>query len=599
MGPSGSWFQPRPWCGSSRPSAAKLTWDRLVVPKSTSPCGFSRSARMRSRASPLLMSRQVTSTPYCDLKVSNSTASLSGSNRQAYSVSWPPIGVGVTATSRSTSTCSVTTRSTSTVCTIGVGAAQDASKKALSTPRNITLRFMNSPPPDGGITEYGWMNSSRSACGHLLSAILSAGAGCSQDQPAEKGDALLDPLPGAHQPVLMFDAQHPIVAHHLQGAEEATPEELVVAKSQGHVLPGAHPGLGHRPGVQRTVERHLLGVDAGILGMNMKHRPGAQGAHHDERIHILEEEMAGVKIGADDFLTADPSEALQRVRIIHSLTRVHLNGDADPKLPGPAGGLFPEGPDLLLPLPVQQFHVFPLPGAGHPVGIGPAFQVAGTAAHGDDRLDTQQVGGLQRVLEDLLRPLPAIGMRIQQIAIAVLRAELQAPAGQRPQEMLAGPLVVDQLLQVAVRGRREVAGADFHGLEALGGSPIQGLLKGKVRQRIGEQSYLHGFKPPFVRGPRARGAVRGCPARPAAGAAQRSHPGTADLRSRGGSPPPCRCGRRRSTPAPPAGYAGRPRRGRSEADRRGWPGRSRCAAPRRWGEWWTSSPASAPPHRPD
>src|SRR3990172_5481731 len=329
---------------------------------------------MRSSASPLLMSRQVTSTPYCALKVSNSTCSLSGSNRQAYSVSWPPIGVGVTATSRSTSTCSVTTRSTSTVCTIGVGAAQDASKKALSTPRNITLRFMNSPPPDGGITEYGWMNSSRSACGHLLSAILSAGAGCSQDQPAEKGDALLDPLPGAHQPVLMFDAQHPIVAHHLQGAEEAAPEEFIVAKTQGHVLPGAHPGLGHRAGVQRTVERHLLGVDAGVLGMNMKHRSGAQGAHHNEWIHVLKEEMAGIEIGADDFLTADPTKALQRARIIHSLAGVHLDGDAHAQAARLGSSPLPEGLDLLLPLPVQQLQVLTLPGARHPVGIGPAFQ---------------------------------------------------------------------------------------------------------------------------------------------------------------------------------------------------------------------------------
>src|SRR3990172_3837809 len=309
---------------------------------------------MRSSASPLLMSRQVTSTPYCALKVSNSTCSLSGSNRQAYSVSWPPIGVGVTATSRSTSTCSVTTRSTSSVCTIGVGAAHDASKKAprASNTGNNARSFMNSPPPDGIVTGSDWMNSPRSACGHLLSVILSARAGRSQDQPVQKGDALLDPLSGAHQPVLVFDAQHSIVAHHLQGAEEAAPEELIVAISQGHVLPGAHPGLSHRPGIQRAVQGHLLGIDAGVLGMNMKHRPRSEGAHHDERVHILEEEMAGIEICADDFLTTDLAKALQRAGIIHSLTRMHLNGDADPELVGPGGGLLPEGPDLLFPLSV-------------------------------------------------------------------------------------------------------------------------------------------------------------------------------------------------------------------------------------------------------
>src|SRR3989337_326102 len=77
-----------------------------------------------------------------------------------------------------------------------------------------------------------------------------------QHKRLQKFNALDDPLTRSHEPVFVFDAQHAVVTHQPQCADEIAPPGLAVAVADGAESPGALADQGSGARVQPAVEGH-------------------------------------------------------------------------------------------------------------------------------------------------------------------------------------------------------------------------------------------------------------------------------------------------------------------------------------------------------
>ena len=82
-------------------------------------------------------------------------------------------------------------------------------------------------------------------------------------------------------------------------------------------------------------------------------------------------------------------------------------------------------------------------------------------------------------------------LRMERIAVAGQRADLQPTAGDRVLERLQGGLVAEQLGRLTVGISRIAAGADLDGGTASLLDVIECLLQGASREQHGEDSDLH------------------------------------------------------------------------------------------------------------
>ncbi len=60
----------------------------------------------------------------------------------------------------------------------------------------------------------------------------------------------------------------------------------------------------------------------------MENCAGTQGFEHDQRVHVLEEQVAWIEVGAQRLRSGDRAQPLERARVVDRLAGVHLDSDA-------------------------------------------------------------------------------------------------------------------------------------------------------------------------------------------------------------------------------------------------------------------------------
>ena len=221
-------------------------------------------------------------------------------------------------------------------------------------------------------------------------------------------------------------------------------------------------------------------VEARIFGVNMEH--GALPKRSDDLVwvHTLIEQVARIQISPDNIRTANLAEFLQRARVIGQLARMHFNRNSNPELACLFTRFYPERRRYFIPLPFKQLDIFRLPRASHPIWVAPSLKIARAAAHRDDRIQLEPIGSLQSLVEYFLRAGSSIGIRVEQISVAVQSTQHQASIADRSKKYFSSALVVDERIEIAMRRGREISCSNFDRFNLVRNTPFQRVLKAQV-----------------------------------------------------------------------------------------------------------------------
>lgn len=184
----------------------------------------------------------------------------------------------------------------------------------------------------------------------------------------------------------MFNGDDAVIARLAQLAENSAPGVLAVAVTHGAENPRALVDAVEGRGVQDAVDRRVVGVDGGVLGMEVV--DGAlEGPDGGDDVDALPEEVGGVEVRADD--GADGlAQAKQRGGVVDAEAGVELKGNlVYAVLLRKFGFLFPIGNELLVPLPVADLLEIRRPAGDGPVWVLGIFAVARAAGEADNGFD--------------------------------------------------------------------------------------------------------------------------------------------------------------------------------------------------------------------
>ena len=98
----------------------------------------------------------------------------------------------------------------------------------------------------------------------------------------------------------MLNRKHVVVADHAEIGNEITPPRQRMAVADGAECPRAMQNVAVGFGIKCTVDRGVVGVNAGVFGMDMEDRAGCtQHAYGGNRVNALPPKMRRVKVCAD------------------------------------------------------------------------------------------------------------------------------------------------------------------------------------------------------------------------------------------------------------------------------------------------------------
>src|SRR4029450_6221340 len=108
-------------------------------------------------------------------------------------------------------------------------------------------------------------------------------------------------------------------------------------------------------------------------------------------------------------------QPLHGCSVVHQVVRVHLDAHLDVGVGGTGLDVLPEGDADLVPLVVAGVEVDAVPGLDRPGWVAGAGVGAGQSGHGDDPLDPQQRGQLDRVAHVLGVQGPDRGVGVERV----------------------------------------------------------------------------------------------------------------------------------------------------------------------------------------
>ena len=124
----------------------------------------------------------------------------------------------------------------------------------------------------------------------------------------------------------MLDGQDLIIAHHLYRHQEVCPPVFIMPEARDSKIPGTGRELHDALLVEERIGRGRP-LDPDILDMHMVDVL-SEGAGHRDRICPLPEQMAGIQIEADRFITAAGLIKLEEIlHIMDELAAMGLQGD--------------------------------------------------------------------------------------------------------------------------------------------------------------------------------------------------------------------------------------------------------------------------------
>ncbi len=123
----------------------------------------------------------------------------------------------------------------------------------------------------------------------------------------------------------MFNGDDAVIARLAQLAENSAPGVLAVAVTHGAENPRALVDAVEGRGVQDAVDRRVVGVDGGVLGMEVVDGALERPDGGDD-VDALPEEVGGIEVRADD--RADGlAQAKQRGGVVDAEAGVELKGN--------------------------------------------------------------------------------------------------------------------------------------------------------------------------------------------------------------------------------------------------------------------------------
>lgn len=236
-------------------------------------------------------------------------------------------------------------------------------------------------------------------------------------------------------------------------------------------------------GVKVAVSTAVVGVDFGVLGMNVeKGALGTKFSNGHDWVDALPPEMAWVEVGSDPFSIGSDSIAKlqQSVVAVADKARVHFDAELDFVLGQVSSLVGPVGKHNALPLPFKNVAELVGPSARHPVGVDGLRAVAWAAAEAIDGGNSQEAGELDSVAKSLVMIFGNRLVGVDRVAMNADGAEHKTPPFQVLHQVAAGCNAVDQVFYMNVARARVGASTKFDGLDAFGLDDIKGLIQGFV-----------------------------------------------------------------------------------------------------------------------
>ena len=224
----------------------------------------------------------------------------------------------------------------------------------------------------------------------------------------------------------------------------------------------------------------------------------AEAAHADQRIHPLPEKVRRIEVDAEG-LAADLAQPVERFGVVGDETGMELDGDPNPVIFGVRGRLRPVRGGPLFPLPLERLDESG--GQGQVTQLGsmclwPATRAAGER---DDRRHLELFRQLDGVAIVLVVRLSDLSLRMEWVAVARERADLESAGGNRLLKPLTGGIIGQQRSGIGVRLARVSANSDLDRLTASGLDVVQCFLERSLRKKNGEHPDFHLPLPSLVR----------------------------------------------------------------------------------------------------